>query len=206
VRGLTSASSQRGFTLLEILVAMAIFSIVAYMAYGGFSAVLKQQQIVEENSARLRAVQFAVRQLDSDFRQVQPRPAREELGEGWRNALLADTRELQAVEMTRAGWANPLGRHRPALQRVAYRLEEGKLIRSYWPVIDRLLEEEPVETELLEDVSEFNLRFLDGNGEWLEQWPAPDAAGDPRLLPRAVEVVLQLEDWGEVVRLLEIAG
>ena len=107
MRGLTSASSQRGFTLLEILVAMAIFSIVAYMAYGGFSAVLKQQQIVEENSARLRAVQFAVRQLDSDFRQVQPRPAREELGEGWRNALLADTRELQAGEILVCPSTNP---------------------------------------------------------------------------------------------------
>jgi len=197
---------QGGFTLLEVLVAMAIFSIVAYMAYGGFAAVLKQQQIVEQTSSRLRAIQFTMRQIDNDFRQLQPRPVREELGEGWKNALVADVRELQAVELTRAGWPNPLGRARPALQRVAYRLEDGILIRSYWPVLDRLLEEEPVETELLEGVREFTLRFLDEDGEWQEQWPSAGIPGDPRLLPRAVEIVLELEDWGEVTRLLEVAG
>lgn len=195
-----------GFTLLEVLVAMAIFAIVSYMAYGGFAAVLKQQQIVEASATRLRAVQFAVRQLSTDFRQLQPRPIREELGEGWIPALLADGRELQAVELSRGGWPNPLGRSRPSLQRVAYRLEEGTLVRSYWPVMDRLLEEDPIETELVDGVREFRIRFLRGDGEWLEQWPAPDTVGDPRLLPRAVEVVLDLEDWGEIVRLLEIAG
>ncbi len=199
-------ASQKGFTLLEILVAMAIFAIVAYMAYGGFAAVLKQQQIVEQTSSRLRAIQFTMRQIGSDFQQLQPRPVREELGEGWKNALLADGRELQAVELTRAGWPNPLGRSRPALQRVGYRLEDGTLIRSYWPVLDHLLEEEPVETELLDGVIEFTLRFLDEDGEWREQWPAPGIPADPRLLPRAVEVVLELEDWGELTRLLEVAG
>lgn len=185
---------------------MAIFSIVAYMAYGGFAAVIKQQDIVALNAARLRSVQFTIRQLDSDFRQLQPRPVREELGEGWRGALVADARETRPVEMTRAGWANPLGRSRPTLQRVAYDLDDGRLIRSYWPVVDRVLEEEPTETEILTGVTDFRLRFLDVNGEWLEQWPAPDASGDPRLLPRAVEIVLELDDWGELVRLIEVAG
>lgn len=203
---LPSFRRQRGFTLLEVLVAMAIFSIVAYMAYGGFAAVIKQQDIVALNAARLRSVQFTIRQLDSDFRQLQPRPVREELGEGWRGALVADARETRPVEMTRAGWANPLGRSRPTLQRVAYDLDDGRLIRSYWPVVDRVLEEEPTETEILTGVTDFRLRFLDVNGEWLEQWPAPDASGDPRLLPRAVEIVLELDDWGELVRLIEVAG
>lgn len=197
---------ETGFTLLEVLVAMAIFAIVAYMAYGGFAAVLKQQQILEASATRLRAVQFAMRQLGNDFGQLQPRPVRDELGEGWRPALLADARELEAVELSRGGWPNPLGRPRPSLQRVAYRLEDGTLIRSYWPVMDRLLEQEPVETELVDAVSGFRLRFLDGDGEWLEQWPDPSVVPDPRLLPRAVEVILELEDWGEITRLLEIAG
>ncbi len=201
-----SPGGQEGFTLLEILVAMAIFSIVAYMAYGGFAAVLKQQQIVDASSARLRAVQFSVRQLANDFAQLQPRPVREELGEGWRGALLAGGRELQAAELTRAGWPNPLGRPRPTLQRVAYRVEDGILIRSYWPVLDRLLEEEPVETELVDGVIELRFRFLGTGAEWVEEWPAPDADGNPRLIPRAVEITMELEDWGEIVRLVEVAG
>ena len=197
---------QVGFTLLEVLVAMAIFAIVAYMAYGGFAAVLKQQEIVDESSARLRSVQFAVRQLSMDFAQLQPRPIREELGEGWRGALIAGGRELQAAELTRAGWSNPLARARPTLQRVAYRVEDGTLIRSYWPVLDRLLEEAPVETELVDGVVELRFRFLDARGEWIDQWPAPDIGEDPRLIPRAVEVTLELDDWGELVRIVEVAG
>lgn len=197
---------QAGFTLLEVLVAMAIFAIVAYMAYGGFAAVLKQHEIVEAASGRLRAVQFAVRQMAGDFAQLQPRPVREELGEGWRGALIAGGRDLQAAELTRGGWPNPLGRSRPTLQRVAYRVEDGVLIRSYWPVLDRLLEEPPVETELLEGVTELRFRFLDTDGEWLDQWPAPDGVQDPRLIPRAVEISVELEDWGEIFRIVEVAG
>jgi general secretion pathway protein J len=89
---------------------------------------------------------------------------------------------------------------------VGYRVEDGILIRSYWPVVDRLLEEEPVETELLDGVSEFRIRFLDANGEWAEQWPAQETAAVPRLLPRAVEIVLELDDWGQLIRLIEVAG
>lgn len=197
---------QGGFTLLEVLVAMAIFSIVAYMSYGGFDAVLRQQQILEQSSARLRDVQYTVRQLVKDFAQMQPRPIREELGEGSQGALIADGRELLAAELSRAGWSNPLGRNRSTLQRVAYRLEDGVLIRSYWPVLDRLLEEEPAETELLDGVVDFRLRFLPGDEDWVEVWPAPNLPPDPRLLPRAVEIVIELEDWGEITRLVEIPG
>jgi general secretion pathway protein J len=202
---------QQGFTLLELIVAVAIFGIVSALAYTGLDAVIRQQEIVNVSTDRLRSVQYTMRRLMQDFAQVQPRPVREELGEGWKYALLADGRNLEQVELTRAGWRNPLGRPRSSLQRVAYRVEDGVLIRSQWAVLDRMLEAEPSELELIDRVDDFRLRFLLPTGDWIEDWPdgraaealGPDAA---RSIPLAVEVVLELEDWGEITRLLELPG
>lgn len=203
-----------GFTLLEILVAMAVFAIFAYMAYGGFNAVAKQQAIIAESAERLRQVQYTMRRLVLDLSQLQPRPVREQLGDGWEPALMANGLELNALEFTRGGWPNPLSRPRPTLQRVAYRLEEETLIRAQWPVLDRLLDQEPEELELLDGVKALRLRFLLEGGDWSEIWPSGDQgsptgerdAESARDLPRAVEITMELEDWGEIVRLVEIAG
>ena len=73
-------------------------------------------------------------------------------------------------------------------------------------MLDRLLEEEPAEVELLDGVLDFRLRFLPADDEWVEVWPAPTLPPDPRLLPRAVEIVFELEDWGEITRIVEIPG
>lgn len=201
---------QVGFTLLEILVATAIFAIFAYMAYGGLNAIIRQQYIAGESALRLREVQYAVRRLTQDLGQLQPRSVREELGEGWKQALQADGRDIEAIELTRGGWGNPLGRPRSTLQRVAYRLEDDVLIRVQWPVLDRLLDQEPTEREVLTGVVEFRIRFLPPDGEWSDVWPANEAidnsAGSTRQLPRAVEFLIELEDWGEITRLVEVTG
>ena len=197
---------QKGFTLLEILVAVAVFAVMGVMAYGGLQAVITQQEIARDNAARLRDVQFAIRQLALDLLQVQPRPVRDELGDTYRSAVLADERNLFELELTRGGWSNPLAQPRAAIQRVAYRLEEDRLIRVHWFVPDHTLSEEPVERELLDGVVEMRLRFLGTSSEWVSQWPATVGAGDPADLPRAIEVVIELEDWGEIRRLIEVAG
>ena len=203
-------SRQRGFTLLEILVAMTIFSIVSYMSYSGLDAVIRQHEIASESAARLRNLQYAMRRLVQDFSQIQPRGIREETGEGIRVALLADTRTAEPMELTRAGWHNPLAHPRSSLQRVAYWIEDDVLIRAQWPVLDRMLGEEPVELELLEGVEEFRLQFLGANNEWVEQWPPPDNQNsEPNTqtpMPQAVEIVLQLDDWGEIRRIVELTG
>jgi len=115
---------------------------------------------------------------------------------------------VRLADLTRSGWSNPAGVPRSTLQRVAYELDDQKLRRDYWLMLDRTLDAEPVSAVLLEQVREVKLRFLDGNQTWHEQWPplgysAPDA---PRVLPIAVEITLELEDWGRIVRLVEVAG
>lgn len=197
-----------GFTLLELLVALAVFSIMAIAAYSGLRNVLYTRAAVEEQSRRLAAVQMAVYRLEQDIEQTTPRGIRDEYGEP-QGALLGDPLADDRLTLTRAGWDNSLGQQRANLQRVTYRLRDGRLWRLYWPVLDRGGPIEPRETLLLDRVREFKARFLDQD-DWRDDWPPPpkeeDSKPDPDRLPRAVEIRLILEDWGEITRLLPLPG
>ncbi|MDG4553494.1 MAG: type II secretion system minor pseudopilin GspJ [Candidatus Competibacter sp.] len=200
----------RGFTLLELLVALAVFAIMAIAAYGGLRSVLFTRAAVEEQSRRLAAVQLAVYRMEQDVEQTLARGIRDEYGEP-QPALQGGALASDILALTRAGWDNPLGQPRATLQRVAYRLREGRLWRLYWPVLDRGGLIEPRETLLLDRVREFKVRFLDADDTWKNDWPWPAADGeaerrDSAALPRAVEVSLILEDWGEITRLFPLAG
>lgn len=197
-----------GFTLLEVLIAVAIFVIVGALAMGGYNELVKQSDIVEASNKRSRQVQSAIQRLVQDFATLEPRPVREPLGESFRPALRADARSEELAELTHSGWSNPGGMPRSTLQRVIYRVEDKKLVREYWYVLDRTMSGEPASAVVLNNVERASFRFLDNNRRWHEQWPpigysAPDVL---RLRPIAVEITLELEDWGEIKRLVEVAG
>ena len=199
----------RGFTLLELLVALAVFAIMASAAYSGLRNVLYTRAAVEEQNRRLAAVQLAVYRLEQDIEQATPRGVRDEYGEP-QGALLGGKLTDDRLTLTRAGWDNPLGQPRASLQRVAYRLRDGRLWRLHWPVLDRGGLIEPRETLLLDRVRDFKVQFLDQD-DWRDDWPPPssstdDRKPDPDRLPRAVEIRLTLEDWGEITRLLPLPG
>lgn len=197
--------ASRGFTLLELLVALAVFAIMAVAAYSGLRAVSYTRAAVEEQSRRLAAVQLAVYRLEQDLAQAVERGIRDEYGEP-QPALLGGTLTADRLTLTRAGWDNPLAQPRASLQRVAYRLRDGRLWRLHWPILDRGGLSAPRETLLLEKVQAFKIRFLDQK-DWRDDWPPPSPLTEgpppnPDRLPRAVEVSLTLEDWGEITRLL----
>ena len=196
-----------GFTLLELMVSIAIFAFVASLAYGGLSAIVTQQTIAAEQMAELQSLQRTMTLLGDDFHQLQPRHVRDELGRSVELPLLAEGRGEFSVRFTRGGWRNPVPATRSTLQRVQYRLDEEKLIREYWPVLDRTLTTEPFEEELLEGVISFELTYLDkATREWRAEWP-PLNSNDPAAdWPVAVRVTMELNGLGEIQRIFEVAG
>jgi len=198
---------QKAFTLIEVLVAFAIFGILAAFAYGALSQTLLSAEILGERMDRLQAIQKSVRHLTQDFLQLAPRPVRQELGDSFDPALLTDFSSEFALELTHGGWSNPVALPRGTLQRSAYRLEDDELVRYYWTVLDRTLSNEAIAVTILDGVESLLFRYLLDSGDWIEQWPPPTLPGPLglRQRPRAVEIVLTLQDEGEIRRIIEIA-
>ena len=198
---------QRGFTLLELLIASIIFAIMAIMAYGGLANVMDNSKSSQVALKRLQQIQQSVSVLNRDFLQIMPRAVRDEYG-NVQPALSAGSNIDNLVEFTRGGRVNPANLLRSTLLRVAYRFEEEKLVRLQWPQLDNAPGVEAKQTVLIDEVEGVTIRFLDQNGEWQEQWPPLNSggstggtgAGNTTDLT-AIEIVMQLNDWGEIRRL-----
>lgn len=87
-------------------------------------------------------------------------------------------------------------------------MDEDKLIRVYWPHIDRADDEQLVERTLITNIDALELRFLDDKNEWQSSWPpaSAQASSDPVDLPSAIEITLKMSDWGEIKRLVRVAN
>ena len=195
-----------GFTLIEILVAMAVFAILSALAYGTLSQTLNGAEILSSRMDRLQAVRRTMQIVSRDFLQLAPRPVRDELGDGYVAALSTDFGSGFAVQLTRGGWANPMAIPRGTQQRAAYRLEDGELIRYHWNVLDHTLSNEVIEVVLLDGVEAVSFLFMQANGDWTEEWPpVGQGGGGLRTRPRAVQIVLDLEEEGELRRVIEVA-
>jgi general secretion pathway protein J len=205
---MTTRYPQHGFTLLEILVATVILAVMGLMAYRAVSEAQVAVSAADGHMDRLREAQRAVHLIVTDFRTLVPRPVRETIGDGYRAALLRDPNAIAVVELSHAGWPNGAGTPRGTVQRVIYRLEEGKLIREYWTVADPTLATPPVRRELLDQVERIEIRYMNSGREWIEQWPPFNNTQDFGFIerPLAVEIMLVLPDYGELRRLVEVAG
>ena len=209
---------QRGFTLLELMIAILLFSMVSAAAYKLFDSVSRAQQVTDGILDKLDVIQRAEVILEKDFFQAVPRPIRNDFGDRVA-AMKVPNAEGFAVEFTRAGWRNPLNHLRSDLQRVAYALEEGQLIRYYWPDLDRPQDSVQIRQVVLDDVRSFKVRFMDEKKQWRSSWPPSKggmnpmqgmqgmlgkaggggAANPEAMMPAAIETTVVHQDFGSMI-------
>ena len=169
---------------------------------------LVQQSYTEQAADRLGELQKMYLVMQRDIEQIVPRIVRDEFGDAQQPLIGGDT-----LRLTRGGWRNPAGRQRSTLQRIGYAYEEQQLVRYTWSVLDRAQDSEPLKQPLIEDVERLQLRYLESNDVWKEQWPdaadlvdnevAEGLLGLPAL-PKAVEVTIEHKMYGTLVWLFQL--
>ncbi len=197
-----SIKSKQGFTLLEVLVAIAIFSVVSLASFTIFDTVLRGNENSKLRSDRQNELQRAFLLMERDFSQIAKRSMRI-------NGEAPSTRFLQisddsfladkeALAFVRAGWTNPgLLLPRSDMQNVAYRLEDETLQRLHFNFVDAVVGEEPRVRPLIKGVDSLKFEYHDGK-QWQEKW-------DGNNLPHAIAVEMDTQDFGTVRRQFLVA-
>ena len=235
----------RGFTLIEVLVALLILGIMSALGYGTYRAARISAERTEESLKRSREIEFGMRVLVMDFAQMMPRPVRDPMGQSRLPALrgsqgngtsagTSDANSLGAnssmhfdsgpgfqssssstsktslplADLTRGGWSNTAGQQRSTLQRVSYALIDDVVKRSYTTALDTVQGTKPVVQDLFSGVKAIQFRYLDANQTWQNSWPPPGIPLPENLSirPAAVEVTIEFKDWGQIRRVIEVAG
>lgn len=194
-----------GFTLMEVLIAVAITAVIGLGVWQVLSSVVTARDRVNTLAESFDGLQRTMLLLERDLTQVVNRPVRNIYGDF--EPSFTSRENGYALLLTRQGWRNPLGLRRSALQRVGWEYTGSELRRHYWPVVDQGQDTEAEELLLLDEVTAFEIRFLDRDRAWRDQWPGdaelagltpgtrPDLA-----LPLGVEITLEHERFGELVR------
>ncbi|MGO0309212.1 type II secretion system minor pseudopilin GspJ [Endozoicomonas acroporae] len=190
---------EKGFTLLEMLVAIAIFSIISLSAWQIFQGVMTAHDVVLTKNERLRQLQYTLLLIDQDLQQIADRGTRVD-NRVTAQSLFSDSQMLdsddEALALVRHGWHNPDYRlPRPELQRVFYRLRDNRLERQYHHVLDPAsINVEPVTQTLLTDINSLKFSFYI-NGQWRDSLLLAEGS-----LPEGLKIEFDMSDFGRIER------
>ncbi|WP_160326763.1 type II secretion system minor pseudopilin GspJ [Thiomicrospira sp. WB1] len=185
----------QGFTLIELLIAMTISSVVLLLAYQTLNETVLVESRLHQHQQTQQGIEKAITWFEQDLGQMAPRSIKDALGGTFpafqyrEDIGLSLSRFAQGPSLFETG----------GIVRVDYRLNQGKLKRRIWPVLDQAPGVEPVEMLLLEGVRQWQWRFLDASGQWQTRWPVGDLGANA--LPLAVSMILEIEKLGRVERI-----
>lgn len=185
----------QGFTLFEMLVAVALFALMTTLAWGGLQRVMATRTAVEQEAARWRDIEALFNRMQADLNQVVVRPVRNEFSvseKGFRGEQALVGQDAAHLTLVRA---TPDGPPR----RIGYRFVDGRLELLQWPALDLAPRARAQVSVLWTGLHGFKVRYLE-NSSWIDTWPRDSS--DFTGLPRAIEVTVQLDAQTELKRVL----
>lgn len=209
---------QQGFTLLEVLLSLSIFTLLSVGSFQLLSSSGDSQRFSEQRITRFNSLNMLFNIIENELIQGIKRPVRGRFGDDI-NAFIGDS---EGFEFTHTGWANrpnaiafdnANARH-STLQRSAYQLalthtvESGYIYqwsRMQWAVLDRVQHSEPQQSLQIE-VERVRVRYLSKAKVWSDRWPSRFSSNQysDDQLPIAVEVLIATADFGDIRRLFQV--
>ena len=197
-----SRNKSSAFTLVELLVALAIFAVIAAFAYRALQTLLDSRETLQNESRKWRDIALFVGRIERDLSAVLALPPTGGITRRMLPVSQTVPRTPQMVgdgiEVIRSGSVlqeNALA----APQRVGWRLNGNVVERLMWSSVDASPREDPQAVPVIASVTALGFRFLDNKGEWRRNWEGTNDA-----VPAAVEVTLQLASGETIVRLVDM--
>lgn len=184
----------KGFTLIELVVAMAIFAVLTLSGWQVFNNLIKVRERTTIKAEQIAAIQETYEQLSRDFAQAIPRPAA--IGNTVEPAFLLQN---NVFHLTKVGVIDPLQQGISPLERVYYSVEQEQLIRHAVAQVDQNGNLVPTKTVLLNHVTDWTVSALDSGTNTV--WPVNNstsatATGQTAVgsttLPTAVQLTLKV--------------
>ncbi|MBV1915802.1 MAG: type II secretion system minor pseudopilin GspJ [Pseudomonadales bacterium] len=190
-----------GFTLVELMIAIVLFSILSVGSYQVLNSVINSHRKLSSHNEKFDALRRSINMLTRDLQQARSRTIINTYGEQ-EGALILESSDPARLVLSTAGWANPLASPRGTVSRVEFFVEDEVLIKRRWLVLDAVDEDSFYDMPLVKGVLEFQIRALDSEQRWISYWPTTDMPLTE--LPQALEIELRVAELGSVKRVLEL--
>ncbi len=162
-----------GFTLVELLISILIFSFISIASYTALSSLINVKEVLNDRQTSFSRLQNTIYTIEDDLLHIINRSIINAEGENEPAYLVTNNEENSVFfKFTRYGIPKIGLSGETGLQRIEYRLDEEILSRGGLNVLDQTSRSEAVYTDLLEGVESVVVEQIDAErpNVWTSTW------------------------------------